>query len=157
MTIIRQREPLLRGGIAHDVTELVVGARDGVPSAEKEAVALQQSKRWTRRLLGRKAKSCIGRRIPEMSVKRAGDSMKDFFSPTPWKKPSRVWASFLRWLRSWMRPSQRLETHLERQIDLAGTRERISARRSSVRLSPVVSPGLAREDLHKCKCRRQGR
>ena len=49
-----------------------------------------------------------------------------------------------------MRPSQCLETHLKRQSDLAGTRERISTRRSSVSLSAAVSLPLGgeEEDLH---------
>uniref|UniRef100_A0A0D9ZUT4 Uncharacterized protein n=1 Tax=Oryza glumipatula TaxID=40148 RepID=A0A0D9ZUT4_9ORYZ len=42
------------------------------------------------------------------------------------KKPARVWGSFLRWSGSEMRPRHRLDTHLHRQIDLAGRRERMS-------------------------------
>lgn len=37
-----QHDPLLRGGIAHDVTELVATGRDAVPAAEEEAVAAVQ-------------------------------------------------------------------------------------------------------------------
>uniref|UniRef100_A0A0D9ZUT3 Uncharacterized protein n=1 Tax=Oryza glumipatula TaxID=40148 RepID=A0A0D9ZUT3_9ORYZ len=48
------------------------------------------------------------------------------------KKPARVWGSFLRWSGSEMRPRHRLDTHLHRQIDLAGRRERMSMMRSSV-------------------------
>ena len=39
---VRQLDPLLRGGIAHDVTELVATGRDVVPAAEEEAVAAVQ-------------------------------------------------------------------------------------------------------------------
>ena len=51
-----------------------------------------------------------------------------------------------------MRASQWLETYLKRQSDLAGTRERISKRRSSVMVSvssAAVPLGRAEEGLHK--------
>ena len=39
---VRQDDPLLRRGVAHDVTELVGTGRDFVPAAEEEAVAAVQ-------------------------------------------------------------------------------------------------------------------
>ena len=65
------------------------------------------------------------------------------------KIPARVWASFLRWLRSLVRPSQCLETHLKRQSVLAGTRERMSTMRSSVSLPAAVPLEGEEEDLRK--------
>jgi hypothetical protein len=50
------------------------------------------------------------------------------------KKPARVWGSFIRWTGCEMRSRQVADTHLKRQTDLAGRRERISMTRSSVRL-----------------------
>nr|CAB3452806.1 unnamed protein product [Digitaria exilis] len=46
--------------------------------------------------------------------------------------PCRGQGSFLRWMRSAMRSRQGLETHLNRQMDSAGRRERISTRGSSL-------------------------
>ena len=61
------------------------------------------------------------------------------------KNPSRVWGSFL-WLRgSVMRSRQALETHLQRQRDLIGTRERISTRGSSGRLALAAAATLLLE------------
>jgi hypothetical protein len=57
-----------------------------------------------------------------------------------------------------MRPSQCLETHLKRQSDLAGTRERISRSMSSVSLSAAaVSLEDAERCLHRHRWRRQER
>jgi hypothetical protein len=52
-----------------------------------------------------------------------------------WKKPTRVWGSFVRWTGSEMRLRQDRETHLKRHRERTGTRRRISTRRSSVRLA----------------------
>uniref|UniRef100_A0A8R7PYH0 Uncharacterized protein n=1 Tax=Triticum urartu TaxID=4572 RepID=A0A8R7PYH0_TRIUA len=55
---------------------------------------------------------------------------------------------FFRWSRWEMRSRQRLETHLQQQVDLYGTREMISARMSSVSVAigslpstPFLEPG----------------
>jgi hypothetical protein len=52
-----------------------------------------------------------------------------------------------------MRSSQCLETHLKRQRDLAGTRGRISRRRSSVSLSAAVPLEEAQQYLHRHRWR----
>jgi hypothetical protein len=49
------------------------------------------------------------------------------------KMPDRDWGSFLLWTE--MRSRQVVDTHLKRQTDLAGRRQRISTTRSSVRLA----------------------
>ena len=65
--------------------------------------------------------------------------------------PARVdRGSFLRWSGWETRSRHRRETHLQQRVDLYGTREMISTRRSSVSLSAAVSLPLGGEedDLH---------
>uniref|UniRef100_A0A8R7RBU0 Uncharacterized protein n=1 Tax=Triticum urartu TaxID=4572 RepID=A0A8R7RBU0_TRIUA len=142
---VRQQDPLLRGRIAHHIKMALANlTRDVIQAAEEETVAAVQQIQLL--VLGRKANDVSMGGEGDMLVKRTGDSRNQSSKLLlPWKKPARVWGSFLRWSGWWMRLSQWLETHLKRQSDLAGTRERISTRRSSVSLSAAVLHLLWRE------------
>jgi hypothetical protein len=73
------------------------------------------------------------------------------------KKPSRVWGSLVQRRRSVMRSRQALETHLNRQSDLPGTRERISTRASSGSRGTAAAAAAAAAFLRLLPLRTDGR
>jgi len=140
---LRQDYPFISGGVAHHVIELIYASGVLPAVAEEKATA---GVLWTDRPVAGKEGQRRVRKWQLFSRRDANEIGSCCFIVLVVKQGAKVEETgvclrelFLRCSGWEMRARQWRETHLNRQIDLTGSRDRISTMRSSVRSAAALA------------------